>query len=81
MTLSPGLRGVRVLVVVNIDDSRDVLVVGLRYSGAVVTTAPSAREALPLSPVVDVVVMTCRCPERMARGSWLRSNRAPGLFL
>ncbi len=57
------LRGVRVLVVVDDnDDNRDLAVTALSYSGALVTTASSAREALPLTPAVDVVVTDMSMP-------------------
>jgi CheY-like chemotaxis protein len=80
-TLAGPLRGIRVLVVEDHDDSRDVLAEALKYSGAVVTTASSAREALPLTPMVDVVVTDMSMPGEDGRGSWLRSNRAAGRFL
>jgi CheY-like chemotaxis protein len=50
------LRGVRVLAVDDNDDSRDLLAMALGYAGAVVTTASSAREALPHIPEVEIVV-------------------------
>jgi CheY-like chemotaxis protein len=63
------LRGVRVLVAEDNDDSRDVLALVLRHVGALVTTASSAREALPLTPVVDVVVTDMSMPGE--DGAWL----------
>jgi two-component system CheB/CheR fusion protein len=68
-TVAGPLRGVRVLVVEDHDDSRDVLGEALKYSGAVVTTASSAREALPLIPVVDIVVTDMSMPGE--DGAWL----------
>jgi len=43
------LRGVRVLVVDDDDDNRELAAIALRYSGALVTTASSAREGLSLN--------------------------------
>jgi CheY-like chemotaxis protein len=63
------LRGVRVLVVEDNDDSRDVLTLSLQQAGALVTTASSAREALLLTPVVDVVVTDMSMPDE--DGAWL----------
>jgi CheY-like chemotaxis protein len=63
------LRGVRVLVVEDNDDSRDVLTMSLEYAGALVSPASSAREALPLTPVVDVVVTDMSMPGE--DGAWL----------
>jgi CheY-like chemotaxis protein len=68
-TIAGRLRGVRVLVVEDNDDSRDVLALALRHVGALVTTASSAREALPLTPVVDVVVTDMSMPGE--DGAWL----------
>ena len=63
------LRSVRVLVVEDHDDSRDVLTMSLEYAGALVSTASSAREAPPLTPVVDVVVTDMSMPGE--DGAWL----------
>jgi len=40
----------------------EIWVTALSYSGALVTTASSAREALPLTPAVDVVVTDMSMP-------------------
>jgi CheY-like chemotaxis protein len=63
------LRGVRVLAVDDHDDSRDLLAMALGYAGAVVATASSAREALPLIPEVEIVVTDMSMPGE--DGAWL----------
>ena len=68
-TIAERLRGVRVLVVEDNDDSRDVLAMALTYAGARVTTASAAREALPLTPAVDIVVTDMSMPGE--DGAWL----------
>lgn len=82
-TIAGRLRGVRVLVVEDNDDSRDMLAQALKYSGALVTPATSAREALPLIPVVDVVVTDMSMPGE--DGAWLlaqvEQSRRPMIVL
>jgi CheY-like chemotaxis protein len=63
------LRGVRVLAVDDNDDNRDLLAIALGYAGAVVTTASSAREALPHIPEVEIVVTDMSMPGE--DGAWL----------
>ena len=54
-TLS-GLAGVRVLVVKDHEDSRDILQQALTHEGALVSTAASAREALAQIAAAVVVL-------------------------
>ena len=63
------LIGVRVLVVDDNDDSRDLFRQILNYAGAYVVTASGAREALPLVLGVDVVVTDFSMPGE--DGLWL----------
>ena len=66
------LTGVRVLVVEDHDDSRDVLQQVLTLEGALVSTAASAREALARIGVVDVVVTDVAMPG--GGGLWLSAQ-------
>jgi CheY-like chemotaxis protein len=66
------LRGVRVLVVDDNDDNRELLTIALGYAGAVVTTASSAREALPLIAEVEIVVTDMSMPGE--DGAWLMAQ-------
>jgi CheY-like chemotaxis protein len=52
----PQLVGIRVLVVEDHDDSRDVYDEALQFCGATVTTARTAREALAAVAEVDIIV-------------------------
>jgi len=77
------LAGIHVLVVEDHDDSRDLWERVLRYAGALVTAARSARQALELSATArpDVVVTDLAMPEE--DGIWLaeqlraRNERVP----
>src|SRR5262245_52890282 len=66
-----SLSGIHVLVVEDHDDSRDLWERVLRYAGALVTTARSARQALDLCASVrpDVVVTDLSMPDE--DGVWL----------
>jgi CheY-like chemotaxis protein len=69
-TSAPGLlAGVHVLLVDDDAELRDVFREILMYSGALVTSAPSAREALPLISVADVIVTELVMPGE--DGVWL----------
>jgi CheY-like chemotaxis protein len=73
------LAGVHILVVEDHDDSRDLWERVLRYAGALVTAARSARQALELCATVrpDVVVTDLAMPED--DGVWLAEElRARG---
>jgi CheY-like chemotaxis protein len=65
------LAGIHVLVVEDHDDSRDLWERVLRYAGALVTAARSARQALDLCATVrpDVVVTDLSMPDQ--DGIWL----------
>jgi CheY-like chemotaxis protein len=63
------LVGVRVLVVDDHDDSRDMYDQGLRFFGATVLTARTAREALAAAVEVDVIVTDLMLPRE--DGIWL----------
>ena len=67
-----ALVGVRVLVVEDHADSRDLLEQVLTFEGAVVTTASSAREALDQVAGVDVVVTDIAMPGE--GGLWLSTQ-------
>jgi CheY-like chemotaxis protein len=76
---STRLAGTHVLVVEDHDDSRDLWERVLRYAGALVTAARSARQALELSAMVrpDVVVTDLAMPDD--DGVWLAEQlRARG---
>jgi CheY-like chemotaxis protein len=63
------LRGVRVLIVEDHDDTRESLDADLTLSGALVLTAPTALEALPQVVMCDVVVTDLAMSGR--DGRWL----------
>lgn len=63
------LRGVRILVVEDHDDTREALDAHLTSSGALVLTAPTALEALPQLVMCDVVVTDLAMSGR--DGRWL----------
>jgi CheY-like chemotaxis protein len=79
------LSGLRVLVVEDHDDSRDVLEQALTYAGAAVTAAASAKAALESVDTVDVVVTDIAMPGH--DGLWLldeirrRERRIPVIAL
>jgi CheY-like chemotaxis protein len=66
------LTGVRVLVVEDHEDSRDILQQVLTHEGALVSMAASAREALVKVGVVDVVVTDIAMPGE--GGLWLSAQ-------
>jgi two-component system, chemotaxis family, CheB/CheR fusion protein len=63
------LRGVRVLLVEDHDDTREALGECLALAGALVLTAPTALEALPQVVMCDVVVTDLAMSGR--DGRWL----------
>src|SRR5687768_17363451 len=69
--MSPQLRGIRVVLVEDHDDSRELLTLMLEQCGAVVVAAPSARVGLQavLEHQPDVVVSDLGMPG--ADGYWL----------
>ena len=80
-----SLAGVRVLVVEDHDDSRDVLEQALGFAGATVVTAPTAMAALQVVDGVDIVVTDIAMPGQ--DGLWLldeirrRPRRIPVIAL
>jgi CheY-like chemotaxis protein len=66
----PGLlSGVRVLVVDDHEDTLELLDAVLTHAGSIVTTAPSARQALLAAETVDIVVTDYSMPGES--GEWL----------
>jgi CheY-like chemotaxis protein len=63
------LAGIRVLVVEDDDDSREVLAQGLTIEGATVTAVCTAADALPLLPGTDIVLTDYALPND--DGVWL----------
>jgi CheY-like chemotaxis protein len=63
------LTGIRVLLVEDHADTRDILYQVLAHEGALVTAAASAREAIPTIPLVDIVVTDVAMPGES--GVWL----------
>ena len=63
------LHGIRILLVEDHDDTRDMLQEFLTQAGARVLTAPTALEAVPLIVMCDVVVTDLAMPGR--DGRWL----------
>ena len=80
-----SLSGVRVLVVEDHDDSRDVLEQALCFAGATVIAVPTAMAALPSVDGVDIVVTDIAMPGQ--DGLWLldeirrRPRRIPVIAL
>jgi CheY-like chemotaxis protein len=72
--MSDSLTGIRVLVVEDHDDSRDVLDQTLRFQGATVKVAATAADALESVDLADVVVTDFAMPER--DGAWLLAQVA-----
>jgi CheY-like chemotaxis protein len=68
-TPTERLRGVRVLIVEDHDDTREALGAYLAAAGALVLTAPTALEAIPQVVMCDVVVTDLAMSGR--DGRWL----------
>jgi CheY-like chemotaxis protein len=75
--MSEILAGVRVVLVEDHEDSRDVLEQMLRFSGALVTSVATARAALDTLPQADIVLTDLSMPGE--DGIWLldRVNAQP----
>jgi CheY-like chemotaxis protein len=56
------LAGIRILIVEDDDDSREVLAQALTLEGAAVTAVSTAREALALLPKADIVLTDFAMP-------------------
>ena len=65
------LTGVRVVVVEDHLDTREILDQCLRYEGAVVTAVPTAREALAAVGQADVIVTDFLLNGAREDGAWL----------
>ena len=79
--VSQSLAGIRILVVDDDDDSREVLAQTLSLDGATVTTVSTAREALAFVPKTDIILADIILP--VEDGVWLleqvnqQSRRVP----
>jgi CheY-like chemotaxis protein len=63
------LTGIRILIAEDHDDTRYVVEHVLRYLGATVTAAATAREALSLVPAADIILTDFSMPDH--DGVWL----------
>jgi CheY-like chemotaxis protein len=63
------LRGIRIVVVEDDGDNRDMLGIVFSHHGAVVTAAATAHEALALAPSADIMVTDFVLPDEDA--AWL----------
>jgi two-component system CheB/CheR fusion protein len=64
-----SLAGIRILVVEDNDDNREILATALTLEGATVTAVSPAREALPLLSKVDIILTDFVMPGE--DGVWL----------
>jgi two-component system, chemotaxis family, CheB/CheR fusion protein len=64
-----SLAGIRILVVEDNDDNREILATALTLEGATVTAVSTAREALPLLSKVDIILTDFVMPGE--DGVWL----------
>jgi CheY-like chemotaxis protein len=67
--VSQTLAGIRILVVEDDDDNREILATTLTLEGATVTAVSTAREALPFLSSVDIVLTDFVMPGE--DGVWL----------
>jgi CheY-like chemotaxis protein len=58
--MSANLTGIRVVVVEDHGDSREILEQMLGFYGAIVTTVSTASDALAIAPDADIIVTTSR---------------------
>lgn len=63
------LTGIRIVIVEDHEDTRDLLEQVLRHLGATVSAVPCAREALPMVDEADVVITDFALPDE--DGVWL----------
>jgi len=68
--MSANLTGIRVVVVEDHGDSREILEHMLRFYGAVVTTVSTALDALAIAPDADIIVTDFALPPG-EDGVWL----------
>jgi CheY-like chemotaxis protein len=71
------LAGIRILVVEDDDDSREVLAHNLTAEGATVTALSTASEAVPLVPSADIIVTDYALPGDDAVWLLERVNKLP----
>jgi CheY-like chemotaxis protein len=71
------LAGIRILVVEDDDDNRDLLAHTLTAEGASVTAVSTAAEALPLVPTADIIVTDYVLPDDDAVWLLERVNKQP----
>ena len=67
--MPPNLNGIRVVVVEDHGDSREILEQMLRFYGAVVMTVSTASDALAIAPDADIVLTDFALPGE--DGVWL----------
>ena len=67
--MAPALDGIRVILVEDHEDSREVMEQSLHLQGAAVTSVSSAREALARVPDADIIVTDLALPGE--DGVWL----------
>jgi CheY-like chemotaxis protein len=76
--MADRLFGIRVVVVEDHGDSREILEQMLGFYGALVTTVSTALDALAAAPDADIIVTDFALPpEKMACGSLEQVNRLP----
>jgi CheY-like chemotaxis protein len=77
--MDEAITGIRVVVVEDHSDTREMLEHSLRYAGAVVTAVPTAHEALGRAPLADVIVTDFLLSGAEEDGVWLlgQVNRQP----
>jgi PleD family two-component response regulator len=78
--LTAALTGVRIVLVEDHDDTRNMLAQVFRQLGATVSSATAAREALGMLAEADIVSPISRYPARMASGCWIRCTRSRDRF-
>jgi CheY-like chemotaxis protein len=67
--MTQSLAGIRILVVEDNDDNREILATTLTLEGATVTAVSTAREALPFLSSVDMILTDFVLPDE--DGVWL----------
>jgi CheY-like chemotaxis protein len=67
--MAESLRGIRVVIAEDHDDTRDILTQVLEHLGATVTAVTLAREALGMLAAADIIITDFSMPEQ--DGVWL----------